>query len=269
MEVVPAGEERLAPDHLGEDAAAGPHVDGGGVGLVLDEQLGRAVPARDDVLGERLVLGLGVWEDGASKAEVADLQVAVLVHEEVARLEVAMQHVRRVDGVDTTQDLVEEVLEVLVGERLLRVDDVVQVGVHQLRDEVHVLPAVLATRRWQDVHQAKHVVVLEVAQDLNLAEEPFAVDGVLEGLGYLLDRHWLGSLDVAAGRDQPVCPLPHHLAHRILRRHFEVHAADIIALCAVRSHLELLLLHVLVRSRLLPRGRTGRGHEGPAARTDH
>ena len=40
---------------LGLDAPDGPHVDGGRVVLVLDEELRRAVPSRDHVLGKALV----------------------------------------------------------------------------------------------------------------------------------------------------------------------------------------------------------------------
>ena len=133
-------------------AAHRPHVDGRRVVLVLDEELGRAVPPRHDVLGEAEVLRLGLGVDRPREAEVADLEVAVLVDEEVARLEVAVEHVREVDRVDAAEDLVQEVLVVLVGERLLRVDDVVEVGVHQLGDDVHVLPLLrVRVRRREDV----------------------------------------------------------------------------------------------------------------------
>jgi hypothetical protein len=37
LQVVAAGEEGFAREELGEDAADGPHVDGGAVVLVLDE----------------------------------------------------------------------------------------------------------------------------------------------------------------------------------------------------------------------------------------
>ena len=101
---------------------AGWAVDGGGwlagVVLVLDEELRRAVPARDDVLGHApVLLGARVGVDrprqpcgggaeaaaesrrgsvaagggGASRAKVADLEVAVLVDEQVAGLEVAVE----------------------------------------------------------------------------------------------------------------------------------------------------------------------------------
>ena len=116
MQIVAPGEERLPPEHFREDATDRPHVDRGGVALVLDEELRCAVPARHDVLGEAEVLLLLGGVDRAREAEVADLQVAVLVHQQVARLQVTVEHMRSVDSVHAAEDLVEEVLEVLVGE---------------------------------------------------------------------------------------------------------------------------------------------------------
>ena len=223
-------------------AAHRPHVDRRRVVLVLDEELGRAVPPRHDVLGEAEVLRLGLGVDRPREAEVADLEVAVLVDEEVARLEVAVEHVREVDRVDAAEDLVQEVLVVLVGQGLLRVDDVVEVGVHQLGDDVHVLPLLrVRVRRREDVDEAEHVVVLEVLEDLDLAQQPLAVDDVLERLRDLLDRHRLRRLDVAARADEAVRALAHRLLDGVVRRRLELHAAHVVALEARLGHLVLLL----------------------------
>mmetsp|Transcript_4013 Transcript_4013/g.8614 ORF Transcript_4013/g.8614 Transcript_4013/m.8614 type:complete len:213 (-) Transcript_4013:606-1244(-) len=119
VQVVAALKECLPPEHLGENAADGPRVDRHRVRLVLHQQLGRAIPARHHVLGESHVLGIGAWGHRPRQPEVADLEVAVLVHEQVARLEIAVEHVRRVHSVDAAQNLVEKVLEVLVRQRLL------------------------------------------------------------------------------------------------------------------------------------------------------
>ena len=43
-----------------------------------------------------------------------------------------MQHRRRVDVLERAEDLVQEVLGVLVGETLPRVDDSVQIRLHEL-----------------------------------------------------------------------------------------------------------------------------------------
>jgi len=70
---------------------------------------------------------------------------------------------------EAAQDLVDKVLDVVVGERLLRVDNVVEVGVQQLGHQVHVLPILdLASVGHHDVLEAEHVLVLEVLQQTHL-----------------------------------------------------------------------------------------------------
>ena len=141
MDIVLAGEERPPAEQFGEDATDAPHVDGLRVLLPRQHDLRRAVPARRNVLGhEARVVLLGVRD--AREAKVADLEVAVAVEEQVRRLQVAVQHVRRVDVLERAQDLVEKVLAVVIGERLWRRDDLVEVRVHQLRDDVNVVKLV-------------------------------------------------------------------------------------------------------------------------------
>ena len=53
VRLVEAGEERLAGDELGQDAAAAPDVHRGGVGGA-EQDLGGAVPQRDHLQGEGL-----------------------------------------------------------------------------------------------------------------------------------------------------------------------------------------------------------------------
>lgn len=105
VHVVASGEERLAVDELHEDAANGPDVDGGGVVGGVEQQLGRAVPPGHHVLRHHVALG-----GGARQPEVADLEVAVGVQQQVAGLEVAVDHVGGVDVLEPAKDLVQEVL---------------------------------------------------------------------------------------------------------------------------------------------------------------
>lgn len=72
VDVVLAGEQRLAVEHLGEDAAGAPDVDLDVVFLPGEHDLGGAVVPRRHVSRH-----LGVLQP--REAEVADLQVAVLV----------------------------------------------------------------------------------------------------------------------------------------------------------------------------------------------
>jgi hypothetical protein len=73
--------------------------------LAIEEQLGRSVPPRDHVLRHEVLLS-----GGARQAEIADLEVAVGVEEEVAGLQVPVQDVGGVDVLEAPQQLVEEVL---------------------------------------------------------------------------------------------------------------------------------------------------------------
>ena len=131
VDVVLSGEQRLALEHLSEDAAGAPDVDLDVVLLPGEHDLGGTVVAGRHVAGH-----LGVLDAG--EAEVADLEVAVLVDEDVAGLEVAVHDAGRVHVLESAQDLVEEVLYELFLERPRR-EEAVEVGAEELGDEVDVL----------------------------------------------------------------------------------------------------------------------------------
>eukprot|EP00964_Phaeocystis_antarctica_P103073 scaffold68367_cov36-Phaeocystis_antarctica.AAC.1 len=93
-----------------------------------------------------------------------------------------------------------------------------------------------------------------MAQDLDLAQQPLAVDRVLERLRDLLDRHLLPRVRVRAGAHQAVSALSDRLLHCKVWGDLETHAADVIALGPVLGELILLLLHL--------RGTRARRHRG-------
>jgi len=144
--------DRLSGQQLSQDAANRPHVNrrslsktakpGMGEGRIspnprkgkgkksafstthiirkAEHDLGRAVPPRRDVLGhEALLLRL---VEPAREPEIANLEFAVRVHEQVAGLEIAVQHVGRVDVFQAAERLVDEGLEVRVRQGLTRTD---------------------------------------------------------------------------------------------------------------------------------------------------
>ena len=115
VNVVLAGEDGLPPEELGKDASAAPEVHRHRVVVFREHNLGCAVPARDDVLGE--VLRRAVV-DAAGEAKVAHLEVAVRVEEQVGGLQVAVQHLGAVDVLHSAKHLVNEVLHVVVREVL-------------------------------------------------------------------------------------------------------------------------------------------------------
>ena len=213
-----------------------------------------AAAARDALC--QLGRGRVVGRDAAREPEVADLEVAIRVEEQVRRFEVAVQHRRRVHVLERAQHLeegsaraararlisaqrrsaafargeaaaralalaetartalaetartarlVHEVLDVLERERLARVDDAVEVGLHQVGDDVHVEPVGRAQRRRrQDVDDVDHVLVIKLPQQLELTQHALRVGDVVERARDLLDRE----LRVGARARAGVTPFP-------------------------------------------------------------
>jgi hypothetical protein len=87
--VVLSGEQRLALEHLGENAACTPDVHLHIVLLPREHNLWRSV-----VSSRNITSHLGVLYTG--ETEVADLEIAVFVYEDVARLQVTVDNTSRV-----------------------------------------------------------------------------------------------------------------------------------------------------------------------------
>jgi hypothetical protein len=121
-----AREQRLACGHLGEDAADGPHVDACAVLASAEEDFGCAVPESDDLRGvsfdvseaedvgrDSYLVSVGAQRDtkGSSQTKIGELEVALLVDEQVLRLQVAVQDAVRVAVADAGAQLVHELLD--------------------------------------------------------------------------------------------------------------------------------------------------------------
>ena len=78
-------EERLSLQHLGENATCAPDVDLDIVLLPCKHNLGRAVVSCRDISSHLRILN-------SSKSKIANLQIAVLVHEDVAGFEITMNN---------------------------------------------------------------------------------------------------------------------------------------------------------------------------------
>ena len=90
VDMVFSWEQWLALEHLSEDAAGAPDVHLNIVFLPCEHDLGGAVVASRDIAGHLRVLDTG-------ETEVADLEVAVFVDEDVGGLEVAVYDTSGVD----------------------------------------------------------------------------------------------------------------------------------------------------------------------------
>lgn len=96
----------------------------------------------------------------AGEPEVADLQITVLIEQQIAGLQVPMNHVGRVDVKQPTQSLVHEILNVLVGQLLLGVDHSMKIRFHQVCDDVDVF-IILGVIRPLEVEQRNDVLVVK------------------------------------------------------------------------------------------------------------
>jgi hypothetical protein len=79
----------------------------------------------------------------------------------------------------------------------------VEVGLHQFGDDVDVLEGGRGRGR-DEVENANHVRVREVAQEADFAEHPEAVSQVVEGVRDLLDGDPLARHRVLGGGDDAV-----------------------------------------------------------------
>uniref|UniRef100_A0A0K8RI04 Putative mitogen-activated protein kinase n=1 Tax=Ixodes ricinus TaxID=34613 RepID=A0A0K8RI04_IXORI len=160
-----------------------PDVDGLGVPLAVQHDLRRPVPPRRHILRqEARVVVLGVRHP--RQAKVADLEVTSGVEEQVARLEIPVQNIGRMNVFEAPQDLVEEVADVVVAQ-LLRLEQLVQVSLHQALHNVDIFHLVDCGCP-DDVSDVYNIFVLKPCEDLDLPQCPLAVGLVLEW-GNLLD----------------------------------------------------------------------------------
>mmetsp|Transcript_7318 Transcript_7318/g.14538 ORF Transcript_7318/g.14538 Transcript_7318/m.14538 type:complete len:368 (-) Transcript_7318:243-1346(-) len=171
VHVILAREERLAAKQLRENAAHRPHVDRLVVILLAQEELRRSVPASDHVHCHERLVQLGRQ---TRQTQVTNLEVAIGVHKEVIRLEITMHDIGRVEVLQSTQDLIREISDVVVGKGLGGANDAVEVGVHQVCDDVDILELGLALRALHDVLNADNILVAtEVTKQLQLAQQQF------------------------------------------------------------------------------------------------
>jgi hypothetical protein len=147
---------------------------------------------------------------------VTCLEVAVGVQQQVRGLQVSVQHIGRVHVLEGLEDLVDEVLDVVYAERLLRVDDPVQVSLHEVAHNVDIVEGCEAGRA-QDVHDVDDVVVAELAQQLDLSQDALGVYEVVKGVRHLLDGHLLLGLCVESADDHAVRAVPNRPQKLVLQ----------------------------------------------------
>ena len=115
-----------------------------------EHNLRSSVPSCSNVLGlEASSNVVRLVTEATGKTEIANLQLAVGIDEQVTGLEIAMQDIGRVDVLETAENLVDEGLEVGVGQGLAAADDSCKITLHQFLVQVDLVVAAGAAG---DVH---------------------------------------------------------------------------------------------------------------------
>ena len=106
-----------------------------GVLLKRQHDLGRTVPASSDIFGHEAGFGSRWFRrlDRAGETEITNLEVTVGIQQQVGWLEVPMYNIGGVQGLESAQGLVDEVLGVII-RQVLCSDHAVHIGLHELLD---------------------------------------------------------------------------------------------------------------------------------------
>jgi hypothetical protein len=100
--------------------------------LKAKHDLRRSVPARRNIFCHVSRILFRIIREASRETEVTDLELAVGVDQKVTGLQVSMEDVGGVDILETAEDLVDEGLEVSIGQWLPRSDDGRKIAFHQL-----------------------------------------------------------------------------------------------------------------------------------------
>lgn len=158
-----AGEKGATGVHFRHDAAGGPDVDAGIVGAGSEEDVRGAVPEGYDFIGE----GVDWDPESSCETEIGEFELALVVDEEVLRLEIAMQDAVLVAEGDALKELVHEGFDRDVVELTAltaRVHEFLEVFVHVLKHEHEFVFGM------DDVVQGHDIFVLELFHEGNFAD---------------------------------------------------------------------------------------------------
>mmetsp|Transcript_40106 Transcript_40106/g.95826 ORF Transcript_40106/g.95826 Transcript_40106/m.95826 type:complete len:314 (-) Transcript_40106:105-1046(-) len=178
---------------LYRDAPGRPHVDGLRVALLQQDELRRAVEARHDVLrhdpgrlvGLRLLV-VRLLTHSARHAEIADLHVAVLIHQHIGGLQVPVVDASRVQVLQAHQQMIKYKLDLELLQVHLLGTEGLQVSIPQLHDQVECVGLLLRQNHVMEPHD---VGVIQTLEDCDFAQDPLAVDLVAEHRVDPLDGH--------------------------------------------------------------------------------
>lgn len=128
-----------------------------------------------------------------------------------------MEDIGSVYVLHPTKQLVEKELMVLRAEVVVGLDDLVEVGLHELEDNVDVTE-LAARRREHDVLDLDDVWMAQKAEQLDLAENAGGVGDMLEDVVDLFDGDALAGVGVDGRRHDAVAAFADHFADLVSGR---------------------------------------------------
>mmetsp|Transcript_10629 Transcript_10629/g.13132 ORF Transcript_10629/g.13132 Transcript_10629/m.13132 type:complete len:204 (-) Transcript_10629:434-1045(-) len=129
-----------------------------------------------------------------------------------------MQHVRRVDIFQCPEDLVYKILDVVNTQTLFRVDNAVQVRLHQIGHDIHVIKVLhAACQRRHHIHNPNNIFVSEVFQKFDFAQNALGINFVTKRLRYHFNRDLCIGRRVQSRNHDTVRTGANHANERILR----------------------------------------------------
>ena len=151
-------EKHRSLHELRKYTACRPHVETLIVRLVEKTHLGRSVPSCDHV--GRLFEYVFNFAKSSAETKVANFEITLGIDKNVGRLQISVHDVRSVHVIYSSHDLIHEVLVMVRLQFLPRIDKLMQICLHQLRNNVHVI---VVSPRWRplNIYQLNDVFVVK------------------------------------------------------------------------------------------------------------
>jgi hypothetical protein len=123
---------------------------GFGVALEGKHNFRGSVPPCGNVFSHVSCIFFRVDAEASRKTEVADFEFAIGVHEQVTGLEIAMQYISAVYVFQPTENLVDEGLEVSIGQRLTRANNGSEITFHEFWRVKSIIASLFLLRGCQE-----------------------------------------------------------------------------------------------------------------------
>lgn len=90
------------------------------------------------------------------------------------------KYISRMDVLETAKNLINEILDVINRNGLFRVDDTMQICLHQILNNVDVFKFFNRRRRWDYVDNSNDILMIKHAHKLDLSKNPFGIHWIVK-----------------------------------------------------------------------------------------